>query len=75
MDLMNIGELDRFCETCRDWADSVIGQGDIKRQPQWTESIAVGSKVYVEKVKDQMGNKAIGSKVIDILTKRPFPWK
>ena len=40
-------------------------QGDIKRQPQWTEGIAVGDKVYVEKVKDQMGDKAIGRKVVE----------
>lgn len=39
-------------------------QGDIKRQLQWTESVAVGSKIYTEKVKDQMGYKAIGRKVV-----------
>ena len=40
-------------------------RGDTKRQPQWTGSIAVGDKVYVEKVKDQMGYKAIGRKVVE----------
>jgi putative transposase len=65
MELINIGEIDRFRETYRNWVDSAIMQGDIKRQPQWTESIAVGDKVYVEKVKDQMGYKAIGRRVIE----------
>ena len=65
MELMNIREIDRFRETYRNWVDSAIIQGDIKRQPQWTESIAVGDKVYVEKVKDQMGYKAIGRRVIE----------
>ena len=65
MELMNIREIDRFCETYRNWVDAAIRQGDIKRQPQWTESIAVGDKIYVEKVKDQMGYKAIGRKVIE----------
>jgi hypothetical protein len=37
--------------TYRNWVDSAIMQGDIKRQPQWTRSIAVGDKVYVKKVK------------------------
>jgi putative transposase len=65
MELMNIRKIDRFRETYRNWVDSAIMQGDIKRQPQWTESIAVGDKVYVEKVKDQMGYKAIGRRVIE----------
>lgn len=65
MELMNIEEIDRFCETYRKWVDAAIMQGDIKRQPQWTESIAVGDKVWVEKVKDQMGYKAIGREVVE----------
>jgi hypothetical protein len=65
MELMNIMEIDRFRETYRNWVDSAIMRGDIKRQPQWTRSIAVGDKVYVEKVKDQMGYKAIGRKVVE----------
>lgn len=55
----------RLRETYRNWVDSAIMRRDIKRQPQWTESIAVGDKVYVEKVKDQMGYKAIGRKVVE----------
>ena len=65
MELMNISEIDRFCETYRNWVDAAIMRGDINRQPQWTEGIAVGDKVYVEKVKDQMGYKAIGRKVVE----------
>ena len=57
---MNIREIDRLRETYRNWMDSAIMRGKIKRQPQWTGSIAVGDKVYVEKVKDLMGYKAIG---------------
>jgi putative transposase len=65
MELMNIREIDRLRVTYRNWLDSAIMQGDFKRQPQWTGSIAVGSKVFVEKVKDQMGFKAIGRKVVE----------
>ena len=64
MELMNIREIYRLRETYRNWVDSAIMRGNIKRQPQWTGSIAVGDKVYVEKVKDQMGYKAIGLKVV-----------
>jgi hypothetical protein len=65
MELMNIREIDRFRETYRNWVDSAIMRGDIKRQPQWTGSVAVGDKIYVEKLKDQMGYKAIGRKVVE----------
>ena len=61
---MNIGEVDRLRETYRNWVDSAIIRGDIKRQPQWTESIAVGDKGYVAKVKEQIGYKAIGRRVV-----------
>jgi REP-associated tyrosine transposase len=65
MELMSIREIDRLRETYRNWVDSAIMRGDTKRQPLWTGSIAVGDKVYVEKVKDQMGYKAIGRKVAE----------
>ena len=65
MELMNIREIEKFRETYRNWVDASIMQGNVTRQPQWTESIAVGNKVYVEKVKDQMGYKAIGRKVVE----------
>ena len=80
MELMNIREIDRFCESYRNWIDAAIMQGNIKRQPQWTESIAVGNKVYVEKVKDQMGYKAIWRKVVEtrdsfVLKERQHPYQ
>ena len=65
MELLNIRKIEGLRETYRKWIDSAILHREIKRQPQWTESIAVGGKVYVEKVKDQMGYKAIGRKVIE----------
>jgi putative transposase len=79
MELMNFEEIDRFCETYRNWVDAAVMEGDFRRQPQWTESIAVGDKDYVERVKDQMGYKAIGRKVVEGIdsfvlkeTQRPY---
>jgi len=65
MELMNIRKVEQLRETYRNWIDAAIMKGNTTRQPQWTESIAVGNKVYVEKVKDQMGYKAIGRKIIE----------
>jgi putative transposase len=38
--------------------------GDNVRQAQWTESIAVGSKSFTETIKEKMGIKAKGRKLI-----------
>ena len=65
MELMNIEEIDRFREIYRNWLDFAIMRGEIKRQPLWTGSIAVGDRVYVKKVKAQMEYKAIGRKVVE----------
>jgi len=65
MGLLNIRDVERFRETYRNWVDAAMIKGNMARQPQWTESIAIGDKVYVEKVKDQMGYKAIGRKIIE----------
>lgn len=33
------------------------------RQPEWSESVAVGGKKYVEKIKEELGCRAVGRKV------------
>ena len=43
--------------------ESLARQG-AKRESRWTESIAVGSKAFVEKTKEELGTKAIGREVI-----------
>ena len=35
-----------------------------EREPRWTESVAVGSKAFVEKTKAELGIKAIGREVM-----------
>ena len=64
-ELMSISEIERFCEIYRNWIDAAIMQGKTSRERRWTESIAVGNKLYVEKVKGHMGYKAIGRKIIE----------
>jgi hypothetical protein len=65
MELMNICEVEQLRETYRKWIDAAIMKGNTTRQPQWTESIATGNKVYVEKVKNHMGYKAIVRKIVE----------
>jgi REP element-mobilizing transposase RayT len=37
------------------WVQTTLDENDTSRQAHWTESIAVGSKSYVEKVKNNLG--------------------
>jgi len=65
MELLNINNVELFRENYRNWIDAALEQGNKNRERQWTESIAVGSKVFVEKMKDDLGYKAIGRKIIE----------
>ena len=42
-----------------------IGADNLKRESMWTESIAVGSKIFVEHIAERLGYKARGRKLID----------
>jgi putative transposase len=41
------------------WVDDSLNVSDFERQPQWSESIAIGSSAYVEKIKRDLGIRAI----------------
>jgi putative transposase len=46
------------------WVDEAIGC-KAKRNLDWSESIAVGTKTFVESIEDQLGSKATGRSIID----------
>ena len=39
----------------REWVETVLREGRGSRDRRWTESVAVGSRVFVEQVHDQLG--------------------
>ena len=45
------------------WVDSAIQDENKGREAKWTQSIAVGSKPFIEKIKQALGFKAIGRKI------------
>jgi putative transposase len=45
------------------WVDSAIQDENKGRQHRWTQSIAVGSQAFIEKMKERLGFKAIGRKI------------
>lgn len=56
---------DNFKSSHRGWVEEYLGNGAEGRQNEWTSSIAVGSKTFIEKVKSQLGFKAKGRDVIE----------
>ena len=65
MELTEIMEFDPFPNTYSKWVDSVTMKRNFSRQPQWTESFAVGNSFLVNRAKDLMGYKTIGRIVFE----------
>jgi len=64
MELFGIDDSDRLSEVYKGWLEDALSKDGHAREEKWTQSIAVGSKFFVEKVKDDLGFKAIGRKVV-----------
>ncbi len=65
MGLLGIDDSDRLSKVYKSWLEDVLRKDVHAREEKWTQSIAVGSKFFVEEVKDKLGFKAIGRKVVN----------
>ena len=63
--LIGSGSYDQLKNSHRGWVEEYLGNGAEGRQEEWTDSIAVGSKSFIEKVKSLLGFKAKGRDVIE----------
>ena len=61
--LMGFTDLHNFQSAHKSWIDASLRVDERERERQWTESIAVGSKSYIEKVKKSLGFKAKGRSI------------
>ena len=52
-----------FEKKLREWVGEWLARQDRRRQPRWTESIAVGSEAFVEKTKEELGTRGIGREI------------
>ena len=52
-----------FASTHRKWVQAALEEIDAKRESRWTESIAVGSSPFIERIKNAMGAMARGRSV------------
>ncbi|MFO8165642.1 MAG: transposase [Desulfatiglandales bacterium] len=54
-----------FLETHKEMVDERLTNGDNQRRSQWTESLGVGSKSFIETIRKKMGVKAKGRKLLE----------
>jgi REP element-mobilizing transposase RayT len=63
LNLVGIYSYDDFKVAHRNWAEASLVQGENARDSSWTEAVAVGSKKFVEKVKERLMVKVRGRHV------------
>jgi putative transposase len=51
---------EQFCKFHRDWVNESLSEDNNVFDSQWTQSIAVGSESFVERIKAALGTKALG---------------
>ncbi len=64
MKLLDFSDYDMLKTAHKSWVDLALDQVR-KKDSAWTESIAVGDRLFIEKTKDLLGDKAKGRKQID----------
>jgi putative transposase len=63
MDLLNIHDHNSLAEHHRQWIDEELKNDSNQRASKWSESIAVGSKTFIEQTKEQLQSRAKGRKI------------
>ncbi len=65
INLFDARSVDELKKTYRSWVEEALEkQSYCKRETRWTESIAVGSEVFVRETKEKLGMKAIGRELV-----------
>ncbi|MDY6951464.1 MAG: transposase, partial [Thermodesulfobacteriota bacterium] len=65
MALLGISDTEKFSEVYKGWVGEVLAGDSHVRDPKWSESIAVGSRSFVEEIMEKLGVKVIGRKVVE----------
>ena len=64
MDLCGTVNIEQLKRSHKNWTEEVLSSNNASRDSIWTESIAVGSKTFLEQTKENLGNKAEGRKIL-----------
>jgi putative transposase len=63
MYLLGIPSIDALRMLHKNWVEEALGRAEQAREGKWTESIAVGSRNFVEMVKGELGINAKGRRI------------
>ena len=63
--LLGAGSYDQLRRSHKGWVEDQLADGAKTRQGEWTDSIAVGSKPFIENVKARLGFRAQGRNVVE----------
>ena len=63
-DLLGFENYDDLKNAHYKWVDSAMQTDNSGKENKWAQSIAVGSKTFIEKMKETLGFRAIGRKII-----------
>jgi putative transposase len=63
--LLGAGSYDQLRSSHRGWVEEYLWEGGKGRDEEWTDSIAVGSRAFVEKVKGVLGIRAKGRDIVE----------
>jgi putative transposase len=64
MELLGFENYEDLKDAHYKWVGSAMPADDSGKENKWTQSIAVGSKAFIEKMKESLGFKAKGRKII-----------
>ena len=64
MKLLGVGDPNALAAKCKHSVGSELRNDATKREAQWTESVAVGSELFVSDVKNGLGAKGIGRAIV-----------
>jgi len=60
MDLLHISTIDDLRNSHKKWVEEILKTQNYDRESKWSQSIAVGSKSFVERIKEKLGIRAKG---------------
>jgi len=63
MELLHISTVDELRNSHKKWVEEILKTKNYVRESKWSKSIAVGSKSFVEGIKEKLGIRAKGRKV------------
>jgi putative transposase len=63
---MGAKSYDHLRTSHKGWVEEYLGDGAKERQDEWTTSIAVGGRPFIEKVRALLGFRAKGRDVVEI---------